>query len=121
MSANPRGQSVVGSDDRGAGSAVAEAMHLAELTELVEGGITDDELAALALAADPEQPLDPAARPDPAFRRGGPLPPSYMPPSTTGPRAHGRVTTLVALVLVTAFTTITALGFCITYGALSFA
>ncbi|MGF7237390.1 MAG: hypothetical protein ACQSGP_20860 [Frankia sp.] len=88
---------------------------------LVEGGITDEELTALALASDPDQPVDPAARPDPAIVDRGPLPLSYMPPAMTGGHVHGRVTTIVALVLVAAFVVITALGFCMTYGALSFA
>jgi hypothetical protein len=88
---------------------------------LVEGGITDEELTALALAADPDQPLDPGARPDPAIGDHGPLPLSYMPPAMSGPRERNRVMTFVALLLVTAFVVITALGFCMTYGALSFA
>src|ERR1700759_2006967 len=94
---------------------------LGPAVSLVEGGITADELAALALAADPDQPLDPAARPDPMIRDRGPLPLAYMPPSMTGPRARRPVTTVVALILVTAFVVTTALGFCLTYGALVFA
>ncbi len=88
---------------------------------LVEGGITDEELTALALSADPGQPIDPAARPDPAIRDHGPLPLTYMPPSMSGAGTRTTVTTIVALLLVTAFVVITALGFCMTYGALSFA
>jgi hypothetical protein len=91
------------------------------LGELVEGGITDDELTALALAADPDTPLDPAAWPDPAIRAHGPLPLAYMPPSSGGIRKHSRAMATVALILVAAFLVITVLGFCVTYGQLSFA
>jgi hypothetical protein len=89
--------------------------------ELVEGGITEAELTALALAADPDQRPDVDARPDPAVVRQGPLPLFYMPPAMPGRRPHGRAVSLVALVVVTALLVITALGFCVTYGQLSFA
>ncbi len=85
------------------------------------GGISDDELTALALAADPA--AVPAGVPDTLCLDGGGraglLPAAYMPAPMPG--AHPGWFRVVALILAVAFLTITAAGFCITYGALSFA
>jgi len=81
---------------------------------LVEGGISDEELTALALAATGDERVDPCAGPDPLVLRPGALPRSYMPAAMPGP--HGRWQAVVAVLLVAAFVTITGMGFCITYG-----
>jgi hypothetical protein len=80
--------------------------------------ITDAELTALALAADPDQPLDPDAAPlsliaDPGWSA---LPSWYMPPVMM--RGASRWRTGVVVTLVAAFLLINALGLCITYGQL---
>jgi hypothetical protein len=81
-------------------------------------GLTDDELTAQALAADPDEPLGPDARP---FRSeeapDGVLPSWYMPPVVPGRSTPGR--RAVAVAIVGAAFLINALGFCITYGQLS--
>ena len=77
--------------------------------------ISDDELTALALAADPDQPLGDDAvsiLDDPV----GLLPGWYM-PAATSTRRGGWRTTVVALVTV-GFLFVAASGFCITYGVL---
>jgi hypothetical protein len=86
---------------------------------LLPTGLTEDELTAQALAADPDQPLDPHARP---FRNeptpGAELLPSwYMPAVVPGRSTPGR--RAVAIAVVAAAVIINALGFCITYGTLS--
>jgi hypothetical protein len=86
---------------------------------LTESDLTDDELAALALA----EPLDgtpwEGAVPDPLSIRAGQLPTSYMPPSMAG--THSRAMRLVAVLIVAGLLFVTAAGFCVTYGQLSFA
>jgi hypothetical protein len=82
--------------------------------------VSDEELAALALAADPLAPLDPDAVP---WRAGmfqlGLLPDWYMPrPIATG---RGRGTRLVIYAVVAGFLVIGAFGLCITSGFLSLA
>ena len=83
--------------------------------------ITDEELAELALAADPDAPIDDDARPflpwrgpdDPEQDR---LPGWYMPDfGAVSPRRWHRP---VVGLLVAALLIIPAFGFCITYGAL---
>ena len=83
----------------------------------VEGGISDAELEALALSTPFAE--DPAAVADPSLFRRSTLPTAYLPGSMPGP--HKRWQGIVAVILVAAFLAITALGFCITYGQLSFA
>jgi hypothetical protein len=80
-----------------------------------------DELTELALAADPDQPVDADAVP---WRPNGPdgpdgpglLPDWYMP----GPvgRRRSRWQVAVVVVIIAAFLLINALGLCITYGHL---
>ncbi len=86
--------------------------------------MTDEELAELALAADPEAPLEPGAVPIDVYLGTGPapLPEWYMP----APRAHrlrGRHRMALSTVvggLVGAFVLIEAFGLCSTYGQLPF-
>jgi hypothetical protein len=90
-----------------------------------EQAIPDDELAELALAADPAAPL-----PDDAIPIGvhlsqfaAPLPLWYMPPvGSSSARSGGRGWKLpIVLAVVSAFLLIDALGLCNTYGILSLA
>ena len=82
--------------------------------------ISDDELTALALAADPNEPLDIAAVPLDAYlgTAKGPLPEWYMPPVAA--RRLGRLARVAVLTVVTAFFLIEAAGLCNTYGQLPF-
>jgi len=83
-------------------------------------GITDDELAALALAADPDQPLAVDAVPLDAYLATtlGGLPDWYMAP-VMARRSAGR-RRVVILAVVGAFLLIEAFGLCSTYGQLPF-
>lgn len=79
---------------------------------------TDDELTGMALAADPDTPLDADALPlslypDEPF---GALPGWYMPPAMA--RGVGRWRTMAVYVIIAAFLVIDAFGLCITYGQL---
>jgi hypothetical protein len=81
-------------------------------------GLTDEELTAQALAADPDEPLGAEARP---FRmEEGPdtvLPDWYMPPVVAGRSTPAR--RAIAVSLVGAAFLVNALGFCLTYGHLT--
>ena len=88
-----------------------------------EGGpgdvqITDDELTALALAADPEAELGPDAVPLTPYRNpsAGSLPLWYMPPVTARAAGGWRVPIVASVVI--ALLLINALGLCICYGVL---
>jgi len=91
-----------------------------------ESVLDERELEALALAADPDQPLAPDARPwSGAGDRDGDgdeqadlLPHWYMPPAVAPVRGARR---LVGLAVVGAILGINAFGFCITYGVLEVA
>jgi hypothetical protein len=85
--------------------------------ELEEPGISDEELTALALAADPDEPPDPGAVPFSVYPAAGLLPVSYMPPVTArgGPKWRASI----ALLVVVALLVIEAFGLCITYGVLT--
>jgi hypothetical protein len=82
---------------------------------------SDEELTALALAADPDAPIDAGAVP----WRGGPaahqslLPDWYM-PSPIAVR-HSRVTQFTIIFIIAGFLVIDACGLCITSGFLSLA
>lgn len=87
-------------------------------------GVTDDELTTLALAADPDAPLDDdavsfwEATADPDDTATPPLPEWYMPAPMAGtPLLHGWRRRVV-FVVIAAFLTITAAGLCNTYGDL---
>ena len=79
-------------------------------------GIADDELTALALAADPDQPVDPDALPISlsTAAMSGLLPEWYMPAPTSTGHGRGRRVMLGALVLI--LVAINAAGLCVTYG-----
>ena len=83
--------------------------------------ISDDELTRLALAADPEQAIDPGALPLTPFGSlsGVSLPLWYMPPVTARAGGGWRVPIVASVVLALLF--INALGLCITYGVLAVA
>jgi hypothetical protein len=82
--------------------------------------LSDEELTTLALAADPDAPLDPDAVP---WRAGmwqvGLLPDWYMPRPIAADR--GRGTRIVIYAVVAGFLVIGAFGLCITSGFLSLA
>jgi hypothetical protein len=80
--------------------------------------ITDDELTALALAADPDAPLGEDAvalplYPDEPF---GALPAWYMPPAMA--RVAGGWRRVAIFAIIAGFLVIDAFGLCITYGQL---
>ncbi len=83
--------------------------------------ITDDELAELALAADPDAPLSDDAVPIGVHlsQFAAQLPTWYMPPVVRSGRRRWR--TPVVIAVVSAFLLIDALGLCNTYGILSLA
>ncbi len=83
---------------------------------------TDEELSALALAADPDAPVDDDAvclweltgdRPDPR------LPEWYMPSPMGGRLLHGWRRRVIVLIIIS-FLTIDAYGLCNTYGWVHF-
>jgi hypothetical protein len=76
----------------------------------------DEQLAVLALAADPDQPIDPNARPFVMDDAWGPLPSWYMPAPAM--RAQEPWQVAVVLFLVGTLVLISGLGLCITYGYL---
>jgi hypothetical protein len=84
----------------------------------LSSGFTDAELTALALAADPDVPLDEDAVALTSYsdQSGPALPEWYMPPVTA--RRGKRWRTAVVLVIVGAFLVIEAVGLCSTYGQL---
>jgi hypothetical protein len=89
----------------------------------MDGGFevpSDEELCALALAADPHAPLAPDAVPIDRYlgRREATLPDWYMAPVAA--RHSGRARRLVILAVVGAFLLIEAFGLCSTYGQLPF-
>jgi hypothetical protein len=90
-------------------------------TPINSSALNDEELAGLALAADPNEPLDHDAVPwygNSSFK-GGLLPDWYMPrPVAT---SRGRATKVVIVSIVAAFLIIDAFGLCITSGFLSLA
>lgn len=87
-------------------------------TEEIEP-LTDDELTALALAADPDTIVD---RDAPSFRvltageTHGPLPEWYMPSSAGATRLPRGWRRRVVLVIIISFLAIAASGLCSTYG-----
>jgi hypothetical protein len=78
--------------------------------------ITDEELTALALAADPAAPLDSHAVPLSVYLGQLPtlLPSWYMPPAMSSSGSKWR--TPIILAIVAAFLIIEAYGLCSTYG-----
>ena len=85
------------------------------------GTFTDAELTALALAADPDQPLNSDAVPMSDYLSSqsvGLLPEWYMAPAMT--RHISRVPQFIVMVVIGAFLLIEAVGLCSTYGQLPF-
>jgi len=83
-------------------------------------GITDQELAALALAADPVEDLDADAVPFAPYAPFGELLPAwYMPSPVTSTRRRSHV--VLAVLVIVGFVVINLLGLCITYGRLTVA
>jgi hypothetical protein len=82
--------------------------------------VSDDELAELALAADPDTVVgeDAVSLWEHADRDVGPLPDWYMPPVSAGARTHPRWRRRVALLIICAFVAVDAYGLCSTYGSL---
>ncbi len=80
--------------------------------------LTEDELIALALAADPNGPLDVDAVPLAQYlgEHAGLLPDWYMPTPMARTGARWRIPVVVAI--VAAFVIIEALGLCSTFGQL---
>ncbi len=90
--------------------------------ELTDEELTDDELSALALAADPDVELDDDAVPLrdlAATGEGGPLPAWYMPATAPGRMLTGWQRVPVGLVIA-ALLVINCYGLCNTYGQLGF-
>lgn len=87
----------------------------------VDLDLTDEELTALALAADADQPVAEDAVPitmhGAAF--GDLLPDWYMP--ATAARRVGRSRTVVGGVIILSLVLVNAVGLCVTYGALEIA
>jgi len=82
--------------------------------------ISDEELTRLALAADPNAPLDPQAQPwdGAVLHQHGLLPDWYM-PTPAGARL-GRLPRALVISLIAGFLMINAAGLCITSGFISF-
>jgi hypothetical protein len=82
--------------------------------------VSDEELAELALAADPDTPVDDDACCLSGITggAGGLLPVWYMPAPGVGASAATGWRRAAALVVIAAFLLITALGLCNTYGDL---
>jgi hypothetical protein len=78
--------------------------------------LSDTELTALALASDPDRPIDADAIPLDVYlgRTVGPLPSWYMPPARS--RAKRRWSRAMVLGVVGLLLLIEALGLCTTYG-----
>jgi hypothetical protein len=83
-----------------------------------EPPVSDEELALLALAGDPDQPVPADAVPfDPNHGGDGHLLPAwYMPAAAWGDRPVGRGRRAVIFGVVAAFLGIEAAGLCSTYG-----
>src|SRR5580765_7893380 len=89
--------------------------------------MTDEELTALALAADPDVPLDDTAVPLTDYLRSevgddgddlGLLPGWYMPSPMSGARRLHGWRRRVAIAVILAFVLIDAAGLCSTYGSI---
>lgn len=83
--------------------------------------ISDDELTALALAADPNEPLSPDAVPLELYlaSAASSLPAWYMAPVMARPTGS-RLRQTVVLAVIGAFLVIEAFGLCSTFGQLPF-
>ena len=89
--------------------------------------MSDEELTALALAADPDAPADADAVPLSEYLQSGDdgedqlLPEWYMPAPMSGARRLRGWRRRVAILVIVAFLLIDAYGLCSTYGSVVFA
>ncbi len=92
-----------------------------DVPETGEAGFSDEELTALALAADPDQLPDEDAVPLDFYQQRAPggLPQWYMPPVVVRRWRGWRLPVVFAV--IAGFLLVDAFGFCITYGQLVFA
>jgi hypothetical protein len=91
-------------------------------SDLTETSLTDAELTAMALAADPDAPISNDAIPIAvhlAQFAGATLPQWYMAPATS--RSGRRWRTPVVVTIIAAFLLLEALGLCNTFGQLTLA
>lgn len=77
-------------------------------------GITDEELEAEALAADPDAPIDDDAEPFSGAPDGGLLPEWYMP--IDGPVRRTRLRRIVVIGIIVSLLVVNGAGLCVTYG-----
>jgi hypothetical protein len=86
-----------------------------------ESAFSEEELAELALAADPDGPIDEDAVPVSIYLGRLPLvlPQWYMPPAIVSGTKRWRTALVIALVV--AFVMIDAFGLCSTYGSVTLA
>ncbi|HEY1825065.1 MAG TPA: hypothetical protein VGG21_03795 [Acidimicrobiales bacterium] len=82
-------------------------------------GISDEELTALALAADPDSPIDLRAKPWHFNAALDLLPEWYMPAPVASGR--GRVSQVAAVSVVVGMIVVCAFGLCVTSGFLQLA
>jgi hypothetical protein len=82
--------------------------------------VSDAELEALALAADPDAPLPAGAQPLELGAPGSELPAWYMPSATAGAATSSLRRRVVVWSIVGAFAAINAVGMCSTYGVVGF-
>lgn len=90
--------------------------------DLTDNSLTDAELTALALAADPDAPVPDDAIPIAVHLSqfaGATLPQWYMAPATS--RSGRRWRTPIVVTIIAAFVLIEALGLCNTFGQLTLA
>lgn len=76
--------------------------------------ITDDELAAEALAADPNAPIDDDAEPFGGLTEAGLLPAWYMP--VHGPVRRSRSRRIAVIGVIVSLMVVNGAGLCVTYG-----
>jgi hypothetical protein len=76
--------------------------------------ITDEELEAEALAADPNAPIDDDAEPFGGATGSGLLPAWYMP--VNGPIRRTRSRRVVVIGIIVALLVVNGAGLCVTYG-----
>jgi len=91
---------------------------MAHTLDTDEVAITDEELTALALAADPDAPLDDDAVPLSSTHMEYPelLPSWYMPAPGGFTRSRGRAA--VVVLIIVALVAVNAVGLCVTSGHL---
>ena len=83
--------------------------------------MTDDELTALALAADPDTPVAADAVPFVSDRGGGDLLPEWYMPAPGADHLVGGWRRVLIVVLIAAFVLINIAGLCVTYGRIEIA